>query len=98
MSGRVTFRTSLQPSWPSKSSNDGSLACSIVPMAPSATTTLSARARRRAAAEFDTPAEEDIAGESTGDLTTYADSDRQVNPEVPARGEVAHGDRARRLP
>jgi hypothetical protein len=48
-------------------------------MAPSATTTLSARARRRAAAEFDTPAEEDIAGESTGDLTTYADNDRQVN-------------------
>jgi len=54
-------------------------------MAPSATTTLSARARRRAAAEFDTPAEEDIADESTGDLTTYADSDRQVNPQSRTR-------------
>jgi len=54
-------------------------------MAPSATTTLSARARRRAAAEFDTPAEEDIAGESTGDRTTYADNDRQVNPQSRTR-------------
>ena len=47
--GRVTLRISLQPSWPSKSSSDGSGACSIVPMAPSATTTRVARASRRAA-------------------------------------------------
>ena len=45
MSGLVSFSTSLQPSWPRKSSSDASLACSIVPIAPSATTTRSAIAR-----------------------------------------------------
>src|SRR4051794_24052437 len=44
MSGRRTLRISLQPSWPSKSSRLGSAAWSMVPMAPSATTTRSASA------------------------------------------------------
>ena len=39
MSGRVTLRISLQPSSPSKSSRLGSAACSMVPIAPSATST-----------------------------------------------------------
>ena len=47
MSGRVTLSTSLQPSWPSKSSSVGSWACSIVPIAPSATITRSDRASRK---------------------------------------------------
>ncbi len=48
MSGRVTFRISLQPSRFSKSSSVGSCACSMVPIAPSATTTRVASASRRA--------------------------------------------------
>ena len=43
-SGRVTLSTSLQPSCPSKSSRARSAACSMVPIAPSATRTRSARA------------------------------------------------------
>ncbi len=46
MSGRVTLRISLQPSSCWKSSMDGSWACSMVPIAPSATTTREARAAR----------------------------------------------------
>ena len=45
-SGRVTLRISLQPSRPSKSSRVRSAACSIVPIAPSATTTRSRSASR----------------------------------------------------
>ena len=45
-SGRVTFRISLQPSRPSKSSRVRSAACSMVPIAPSATRTRSVRAVR----------------------------------------------------
>ncbi len=48
MSGRVRFRISLQPSRFSKSSSVGSWAWSIVPIAPSATTTRVARASRSA--------------------------------------------------
>lgn len=48
MSGRVTFRISLQPSRFSKSSSVGSCAWSIVPIAPSATTTRVVRASRSA--------------------------------------------------
>ncbi|GAA2438089.1 hypothetical protein GCM10010405_21780 [Streptomyces macrosporus] len=61
MSGRVTFRISLQPSNCWKSSSDGSAACNIVPIAPSATTTRDANASRRASARgfFDGPAEAD---------------------------------------
>ena len=58
MSGRVTLRTSLQPSWPSMSSRDGSAAWSMVPMAPSATTTRVDSASSREAAR------EVMAGES----------------------------------
>ena len=47
MSGRVTLRISLQPSKPWKSASDGSSAWSMVPIAPSATTTRLARASRR---------------------------------------------------
>jgi hypothetical protein len=46
-SGRVTLRISLQPSCPSKSSRLGLPACSIVPIAPSATRTRRASADRR---------------------------------------------------
>ena len=48
MSGRVTLRISLQPSRSWKSSRVGSCAWSMVPMAPSATTTRVARASRSA--------------------------------------------------
>src|ERR1700748_2939180 len=44
--GRVTFSTSLQPSWPSKSSSVSGQPWSIEPIAPSAITTRSARAAR----------------------------------------------------
>ncbi len=50
MSGRVTLRISLQPSRFWKSSRLGSCAWSIVPIAPSATTTREARASRSSAA------------------------------------------------
>src|SRR5882757_9304863 len=50
MSGRVRFRISLQPSSCWKSSSVGSCAWSIVPIAPSATTTRVARAWRSAPA------------------------------------------------
>jgi len=46
-------------------------------MAPSATTTLVARASRRAAGEFDTRGV-DIAGESTAGHTSYAGVDQWV--------------------
>ena len=45
-SGRVMLRISLQPSWPWKSSIVGSAACSMVPMAPSATRTRSVSRER----------------------------------------------------
>src|SRR6185369_17343410 len=45
-SGRVRLRISLQPSWPSKSPRVTGLAWSMVPMAPSATTTRWPRAAR----------------------------------------------------
>src|SRR5262244_2575969 len=45
-SGRVRLRISLQPSWPSKSPRVAGLAWSMVPMAPSATTTRWASAAR----------------------------------------------------
>ncbi len=57
MSGRVTFRISLQPSRFWKSSSVGSCAWSMVPMAPSATTTRVASASRRAADRFRLSAE-----------------------------------------
>ncbi len=47
MSGRVRLRISLQPSRPVKSSMLGSAAWSIVPIAPSATTTRVANSSRR---------------------------------------------------
>src|SRR6478672_3596353 len=47
MSGRVRLRISLQPSRFWKSSRVGFAACSIVPMAPSATRTRSCRSRRK---------------------------------------------------
>src|SRR5262245_47298027 len=50
-SGRVRLRTSLQPSWPSNSFRSRSYCCRLVPMAPSATTTRSASARRRLLAD-----------------------------------------------
>src|SRR3954468_18712695 len=50
-SGRVTLRISLQPSWPSKSSRPRSCAWSIVPIAPSATTTRSRSAASRLLSE-----------------------------------------------
>jgi hypothetical protein len=49
MSGRVTFRISLQPSCPSKSSSVASLTCSMDPIAPSAIITRSLSAARSAA-------------------------------------------------
>lgn len=57
MSGRVTFRISLQPSRFSKSSRVGSWAWSMVPIAPSATTTRVASASRSARARFRLSAE-----------------------------------------
>lgn len=57
MSGRVTLRISLQPSRFWKSSRVGSCAWSMVPMAPSATTTRVASASRRASARFRLSAE-----------------------------------------
>ncbi|CAM5366243.1 hypothetical protein STANM309S_04837 [Streptomyces tanashiensis] len=57
MSGRVTFRISLHPSRFWKSSRVGSWAWSMVPMAPSATTTRLASASRRAAARVRLSAE-----------------------------------------
>ncbi len=67
MSGRVTLRISLQPSNCRKSSSEGSAACNIVPIAPSATTTRDANASRRASARgfFDGPAEADADDEDT---------------------------------
>ena len=55
-SGRVVLRTSLQPSWPWKSpSTVRSYACSIVPMAPSATTTRRASVSSRSGAGVTLP-------------------------------------------
>src|SRR5664280_1980237 len=81
-SGRVTLRISLQPSCPSKSSSVSWAACSMVPMAPSATTTRSART---ASSEWE--------GDTTQDYRSVRQEDPQdqVDAVVPLRTALILG-------
>ena len=97
MSGRVTLRISLQPSWPSKSSRRGVLACSIVPIAPSATTTRSARASRRPRLSSTRLRWKTSRASLRATRRRTLTATGRGTAQSPHDGEVAPGDRARRL-